>query len=93
MKNIVQASLITTFRCNAKCNMCNIWKCPTKVDEEITPEYYEKLPSGLRINITGGEATLRKDIDKIFEILYHLKGRLSIQSQKNRGESVGVGVF
>ncbi|MBQ4918173.1 MAG: radical SAM/SPASM domain-containing protein [Muribaculaceae bacterium] len=70
MKNIVQASLITTFRCNAKCNMCNIWKCPTKIEEEIDPSFYEKLPGGLRINITGGEATLRKDIDKIFEILY-----------------------
>ena len=70
MKNIVQGSLITTFRCNAKCNMCNIWKYPTAASEEIDPTYYEKLPAGLRINITGGEATIRKDIDKIFEILY-----------------------
>ena len=69
-KNIVQGSLITTFRCNAKCNMCNIWKCPTRPEEEIDPSYYEKLPDGLRINITGGEATIRKDIDRIFEILY-----------------------
>lgn len=53
MKNIVQGSLITTFRCNAKCNMCNIWKFPTKPDEEIDAEYYKKLPAGLRINITG----------------------------------------
>lgn len=50
--------------------MCNIWKCPTKPSEEIDPKYYEKLPKGLRINITGGEATLRKDIDQIFETLY-----------------------
>jgi MoaA/NifB/PqqE/SkfB family radical SAM enzyme len=70
MKNVIQGSLITTFRCNAKCNMCNIWRHQTKVDEEIDCKYYEKLPSGLRINITGGEPTLRKDIDKIFEILY-----------------------
>ncbi len=70
MKNIVQGSLITTFRCNAKCNMCNIWKHQTCQEEEIDPSYYEKLPAGLRINITGGEATIRKDIDKIFEILY-----------------------
>ena len=70
MKTTMQGSLITTFRCNAHCNMCNIWKCPTHPDEEIDYSYYEKLPDGLRINITGGEATLRKDIDKIFEILY-----------------------
>ena len=70
MKTTMQGSLITTFRCNAKCNMCNIWKCPTNPEKEIDYTYYEKLPAGLRINITGGEATLRKDIDKIFEILY-----------------------
>ena len=70
VKTTMQGSLITTFRCNAKCNMCNIWQCPTRPEEEIDVEYYKKLPEGLRINITGGEATLRKDIDKIFEVLY-----------------------
>ena len=70
MKNVIQGSLITTFRCNAQCNMCNIWKFQTNPNEEIDASYYEKLPAGLRINITGGEPTLRPDIDKIFEILY-----------------------
>lgn len=70
MKNIVQASLITTFRCNAKCNMCNIWRHPTRPEDEIDCSYYEKLPPGLRINITGGEPTLREDLDDIFRILY-----------------------
>lgn len=70
MKNIVQASLITTFRCNAQCKMCEIWKYPTKAEEELDPRYYEKLPAGLRINVTGGEPTLREDIDDIFRILY-----------------------
>lgn len=70
MKNIIQASLITTFRCNAKCNMCNIWKYPTREEEEIDPKYYARLPDGLRINVTGGEPMLREDIDEIFKILY-----------------------
>ena len=70
MKTTMQGSLITTFRCNAKCNMCNIWQHQTQVEDEIDREYYKKLPAGLRINITGGEPTLRKDIDEIFEILY-----------------------
>ena len=70
MKNVIQGSLITTFRCNAQCNMCNIWKFQTNPSEEIDASYYENLPAGLRINITGGEPTLRRDIDKIFEILY-----------------------
>ena len=70
MKNIVQGSIITTYRCNARCHMCEIWKHPTKPSEELEPKYLEKLPSGLRINITGGEPLLRKDIDEIFRILY-----------------------
>jgi len=70
MKNIIQASLIITYRCNAKCQMCEIWKYPTKPSEELDPKYYEKLPQGLRINITGGEPTIREDIDEIFKILY-----------------------
>lgn len=70
MKNIIQASLITTYRCNAKCNMCNVWQYPTKPSEEIDPKHYAKLPDGMRINITGGEPTIREDIDEIFRILY-----------------------
>ncbi|MCD6565166.1 MAG: radical SAM protein [Bacteroidales bacterium] len=70
MKNAIQGSLITTFRCNAKCKMCEIWKNPTRPKDELDPSYYEKLPPGLRINITGGEPTLRSDIEDIFRILY-----------------------
>ena len=94
MKNTVQGSLITTFRCNAKCNMCNIWKFPTKPEEEIDASYYEKLPSGLRINITGGEATIRKDIDKIFEILYPKSALLELNaSRASGGENRRFGTF
>ena len=88
MKNIVQGSLITTFRCNAKCNMCNIWKHQTHPDEEIDCEYYKKLPAGLRINITGGEATLRKDIDKIFEILYPKSSLLELSTNGYNTEKI-----
>ena len=70
MKTTVQASIITTYRCNARCNMCNIWQSPTHPHQEIDPECLKRLPDDLRINITGGEATLRTDIDRIFEVLY-----------------------
>ena len=29
------ASIIVTYRCNAKCHMCNTWKHPTKKEDEI----------------------------------------------------------
>ena len=49
-------------------------------DEEIDAECYKRLPDGLRINITGGEATLRKDIDQIFEILYPKSALLELST-------------
>ena len=88
MGNIVQASLITTFRCNAKCNMCNIWHHQTKESEELNLEYYKKLPAGLRINITGGEPTLRKDIDQIFEILYPKASLLELSTNGYNTETI-----
>ena len=88
MKNVIQGSLITTFRCNAQCNMCNIWKFQTSPNEEIDASYYEKLPAGLRINITGGEPTLRKDIDKIFEILYPKSRLLELSTNGYNTEKI-----
>ena len=64
----MEALICVTYRCNAKCHMCNIWEHPTKPSEEICPSLMEKLPDGLRINITGGEPTLRKDINEFFEL-------------------------
>ena len=79
-KDIVQASLIVTYRCNAKCKMCDIWKEPTKPEEEIEPKYFDKLPDGLRINITGGEPTIRNDIEEIFERLYERSELLELST-------------
>lgn len=64
----MEACLIVTYRCNAKCYMCNTWQNPTKKEEEYQAELIDQLPSGLKfINITGGEPFLRDDIEKIVE--------------------------
>jgi Fe-coproporphyrin III synthase len=63
--------VITTFRCNAECHMCGIWKHQTEPTEELPARFYHKIPDGLgRLNITGGEPMLRDDIEEIVEILY-----------------------
>jgi len=65
-----ELALMPTFRCNAKCQMCHIWKSPTRPEEEITLDDINRLPSGFaRINIGGGEPTLRSDIYDIVDAL------------------------
>ena len=35
-------SIITTYRCPMRCQMCNIWQNPTKKEEEITAKVFEE---------------------------------------------------
>ena len=59
----MEGIICVTYRCNARCYMCNTWKFPTKPEEEIGVEEVEKLPAGLSfVNITGGEPFLHFDL-------------------------------
>jgi MoaA/NifB/PqqE/SkfB family radical SAM enzyme len=50
--------------------MCHIWKNPTHPDYELDLATLDKLPGGFdHINITGGEPTLRKDLEEICAVL------------------------
>jgi MoaA/NifB/PqqE/SkfB family radical SAM enzyme len=55
------AIIAVTYRCNARCSMCDIWKKgPTP---EMSPKDYLRLPPSLKeINVTGGEPLLRDDL-------------------------------
>ncbi len=77
----MEACLIVTYRCNAKCYMCNTWQHPSKREEEYGPELVDQLPGGLNfINITGGEPFLRKDLPQIVEKSLTKTKRLVISS-------------
>ena len=77
----MDAAIIVTYRCNAHCQMCNTWQFPSKPEDEFSPELLKKLPEGLgRVNITGGEPTLRKDLLQIVEILAPKAKRLEIST-------------
>lgn len=76
----MEASIILTYRCNCKCYMCNIWKYPTKVEEEFEPEVLDKLPDLDFCNITGGEPFLRDDIEEIIRILKRKSKRIVIST-------------
>lgn len=76
-----EVCIILTYRCNAKCNMCDVWHYPTKVGEEISVDDIKKLPSGLRfINITGGEPFIRTDLEDIIRVLRPKTERIVISN-------------
>jgi MoaA/NifB/PqqE/SkfB family radical SAM enzyme len=61
--------------------MCGIWKNPTKPEEEFDPGLLKKLPNNLdRINITGGEPSIRKDLLDIVQILRRKAKKVDIST-------------
>jgi MoaA/NifB/PqqE/SkfB family radical SAM enzyme len=73
-------SLITTYRCNYKCHMCNIWQYPSKTSGEITAAHLAKLPATGAVNVTGGEAFLRDDLSDILTVLHEKADRVVIST-------------
>jgi len=62
----IDAIIAITYRCNAKCKMCNIWQIQDHT--EISADQYLKLPASLKdINISGGEPFLRSDLIEIIK--------------------------
>ena len=77
----MECAVITTYRCNARCQMCNAWRNPTRAEDEVTPEVIDKIPGGhTRLNITGGEPLLRKDLEDIVAVLDKKTSRLEIST-------------
>jgi radical SAM protein with 4Fe4S-binding SPASM domain len=60
--------------------MCNIWKYPTKPEEELKPQILNKLPQLDFCNVTGGEPFLRDDIGGIIYILRNKAKRIVIST-------------
>jgi len=73
-------SIITTYRCNMACKMCNIWKNPTDRKKEITPQELEKLPNFKFVNITGGEPFTRSDLEDIVGVMFKKSKRIVIST-------------
>jgi MoaA/NifB/PqqE/SkfB family radical SAM enzyme len=64
-------TVISTYRCNSRCQMCYIWKNPTDQKEEVSVETLSKLPGGFdNLNVSGGEPTLRRDLAELIDVLY-----------------------
>ena len=80
MAKKLNGTVIVTYRCNARCNMCNRYKKPSKPEEEITVETIRKLPPMYFTNITGGEPFIREDLADIVRELYKKSDRIVIST-------------
>jgi len=80
MPQTLYGSIIVTYRCNAKCNMCDCFNDPTRPQEEFSPKLLDKLPHLTFANITGGEPFIRKDIEEIVSIVRKKADRVVISS-------------
>ena len=72
-RTATRMTLHITELCDARCVMCNLWQ--TKKSDELATEDYDRLfrdPFFRRVRrvvITGGEATIRKDLAQLVAIL------------------------
>ena len=80
MAKKLNGTVIVTYRCNAKCTMCNRYKVPSRAEEEITTETIRKLPQMYFTNITGGEPFIREDLEDIVRELYKKSDRVVIST-------------
>jgi len=80
MPKKLNGTVIVTYRCNAKCTMCNRYKVPSKPEEEISVETISKLPEMYFTNITGGEPFIRDDLKDIVRELYKKSERIVIST-------------
>lgn len=76
----LNGTVIVTYRCNARCSMCNRYKAPSKPEEEISIETIKKLPKMYFTNITGGEPFIRTDLKDIVQELYKKSDRIVIST-------------
>jgi len=56
-----------TMRCNAKCGFCDYWKTPAEAKHSEMSDFAEiaRRFSPMLVTFTGGEPTLRKDLEEI----------------------------
>ncbi len=76
----LNGTVIVTYRCNARCTMCNRYKVPSHPEEEISIETIRKLPQMYFTNVTGGEPFIREDLKDIVRELYKKSDRIVIST-------------
>ncbi|MCR4678142.1 MAG: radical SAM protein [Lachnospiraceae bacterium] len=79
-----------TYRCNARCKMCDIWKQKDNLEleySELEKLFTDRLIAGglQSVNLTGGEPLLRKDLLAIIEMIARNCEKLEIVTINTNG--------
>jgi len=70
MRGPVGCVVAITYRCNARCTVCDIWKSDARSDDELLPSDYAWLPASLRsVNVSGGEPFQRDDLVELVSVI------------------------
>ena len=80
MSKKLNGTVIVTYRCNARCTMCNRYKEPSRAEDELSLQTIQKLPEMYFTNITGGEPFIREDLKEIVRELYKKSERIVIST-------------
>lgn len=76
----MEGLIAITYRCNARCAMCNTWQHPSRTEDEVQPRHLESLPTLSFANITGGEPFLRADIDEVVDVIARKADRVVVST-------------
>lgn len=76
----MEGLIAVTYRCNAKCHMCNTWQFPSEPQEEVRADDLRSLPHLSFANITGGEPFIRADLAEIIEVVRSKADRVVIST-------------
>jgi len=88
--SICKATLALTWRCNHRCQTCNIWH-DSDYSNELTTDEFEKIINRnklLWVALTGGEAFLRKDIAEIMRMAMKKYPSVSITTNGSQPEKI-----
>lgn len=80
MSRMPEGLIAVTYRCNARCHMCNTWQHPSAPSEELTVDDLRTLPRMRFANVTGGEPFLRTDIAELVEVVRDKAARVVIST-------------
>jgi MoaA/NifB/PqqE/SkfB family radical SAM enzyme len=87
-----QLQINLTYRCNARCTMCNIWQMqerPEMTAEDFSLVLQDPLFQGIeRLTLAGGEPSLRRDLVTLTELFVHGMPRLTSLTLVTNGLAV-----